>query len=183
MRFQRPEFRVQISAADASCHEGAKAWFDGLTTGACRELAARCLRGLILVLMLGGVATAETIDRVLAVVAGQVILLSDVIAARDLGLQTAEGAGDPVRLVLDKLIDREVERIRARFGSGAFESTLARSGIDENHVRETVRQSLRMAAYMNQRFATVGDRRTQVIDDWKAGLRRRGAVIDLYLTR
>jgi len=149
---------------------------------------------------------AETIDRVLAVVAGQVILLSDVTAARDLGLQTADSAADPVRAVLVKLIDRElvlaevdryappepdaaavdrgVEALRARFPSRqAFDATLEKSGIDENHVRETVRQNLRVAAYLEQRFATAGDRRTQLITDWMSGLRRRGDVIDLYLTR
>ena len=47
-------------------------------------------------------AAAETIDRVLAVVAGQLITLSDVTAARDLGLQTAEGAADPVRADPDR---------------------------------------------------------------------------------
>src|SRR4051794_32482748 len=54
------------------------------------------------------VAHAETIDRVLAVVAGQLIMLSDVTAAIDLGLQTPDGATDPVRAVLSKLIDREL---------------------------------------------------------------------------
>ena len=53
-------------------------------------------------------ASAEVIDRVLAVVAGQLITLSDVTAARDLGLQSAEGAADPVREILSKLIDREL---------------------------------------------------------------------------
>ena len=44
------------------------------------------------VVALSGIGAAETIDRVLAVVAGQVILLSDVTAARDLGLQSSDGA-------------------------------------------------------------------------------------------
>lgn len=149
---------------------------------------------------------ADTIDRVLAVVAGQLITLSDVTAARELGLQTADSAADPVRAILTKLIDRElvlaevdryappepealavdreVERVRARFPSvDAYESTLARSGIDEKHVRETLRQDLRIAAYITQRFTSAGDRRQQLIDEWMAGLRRRGDVIDLYLAR
>ncbi len=151
-------------------------------------------------------ASAETLDRVLAVVGGQVILLSDVTAARELGLQDADGAGDPIRVVLNKLVDRElvlaevdryappepdaraidrgVASVRGRFPSPqAFATTLERSGIDENHVREIVRQDLRVVAYLNQRFATAGDRRTQLINDWMAGLRRRGDVIDMYLTR
>ena len=42
------------------------------------------------------VAIAETIDRVLAVVAGDLIALSDVNAA-GLGLVTPSGAADPIR--------------------------------------------------------------------------------------
>ena len=165
-----------------------------------------CFRGVILFVSLGAVLSAETLDRVLAVVGGQVILLSDVTAARELGLQDADGTGDPIRVVLNKLVDRalvlaEVDRyappepdgraidrgvasVRERFPSPqAFATTLERSGIDENHVREIVRQDLRVVAYLNQRFATAGDRRTQLINDWMAGLRRRGDVIDMYLTR
>jgi hypothetical protein len=149
------------------------------------------------------VARAETIDRVLAVVARQLITLSDVTAARDLGLQSADGAGDPVRTILTKLIDRElmlaevdryappeplaeavdreVQRVRALFESqAAFDAALARSGIDEKHLRETVRQDLRIRAYLDQRF-TISDRRQALVNDWMAGLRRRGDVIDLYL--
>ena len=57
---------------------------------------------------LGAAARAETIDRVLAVVANQLITLSDVTAAIDLGLQSTDGTADPVRAVLTKLIDREL---------------------------------------------------------------------------
>ena len=147
---------------------------------------------------------AETIDRVMAVVANQLITLTDVTAASDLGLQTADGAADPVRAVLNKLIDRElilaevdryappepsaeavdreVARVRERFTSAAaFAATLARSGIDESHLRETLRRDLRMRAYLDQRFST-GDRRATLVDEWLAGLRRRGGVVDLYLT-
>ena len=171
-----------------------------------RQLRSGLLIAAAVVALMGVITAAETIDRVLAVVAGQVILLSDVTAARDLGLQTADGAADPVRAVLVKLIDRElvlaevdryappepdaaavdrgVDALRARFPSRqAFDATLEKSGIDENHVRETVRQDLRVAAYLEQRFATAGDRRTQLVTDWMSGLRRRGDVIDLYLTR
>ena len=55
--------------------------------------------------------SAETIDRVLAIVAGQLITLSDVTAARELGLDGAASqtrAADPVRAVLNTLIDREL---------------------------------------------------------------------------
>jgi hypothetical protein len=150
------------------------------------------------------VVRAETIDRVLAVVAGQLITLTDVRAAIDLRLQTTDGAPDPVRAVLTKLIDRElilaevdryappeptaeavnreVERVRARFESQAMlDAAMARSGIDEKHLRETLRQDLRMRAYLDQRFTAGSDRRQGLVDDWLAGLRRRAEIVDLYL--
>jgi hypothetical protein len=158
----------------------------------------------LLLLACGAHATAETIDRVLAVVGGQVITLSDVTAARELGLLSASGA-DPVRDILSKLIDRElmlteVDRygppepareaidrelaaVRARFpDAAAFENALARSGIDEEHLRETLRQDLRIRAYLNQRFAADARRQT-LIDEWLASLRRRGDIVDLYASR
>ena len=167
-----------------------------------------CRRQIGITLMLaslaGSVGGAETIDRLLAVVAGQLITLSDVTAATDLGLQTPDAAADPVRAVLTKLIDRElviaeveryappepaaeavdaeVQRVRQRFAApAAFEAALARSGIDERHLRETLRQDLRTRAYLDQRFSTASDRRARLVEEWMAGLRRRGGVIDLYL--
>jgi len=158
----------------------------------------------VLILLLSGAAGAEIIDRVLAVVAGRIITLSDVTAARDLRLETPDGAPDPVRAILSKLIDRqlilaeveryapdeptaqaieaEMARVRARFASPQeLEQTLARSGIDENDVRDLLRENLRIRAYMEQRFAAAGDRRQEVADQWLAGLRRRADVVDLYL--
>jgi hypothetical protein len=147
---------------------------------------------------------AETIDRVLAVVANQLITLTDVTAARDLGLQSADGASDSVRAILTKLIDRElvlaeveryappeptadavdreVQRVRERFPSpAALDAALGRSGIDEKHLRETLRQDLRTRAYLDQRFPTAAARREALVDEWMAGLRRRGDVMDMYL--
>jgi len=159
---------------------------------------------VIVAVLAVGVVRAETIERVLAVVAGQLITLSDVTAAADLGLQSPDEAADPVRAVLTKLIDRElviaevdryapaeptaeavdrgVARVRQRFPSpAAFDAVLARSGIDEKHLRETLRQDLRIRAYLDQRFSAAADRRPRLVEEWMAGLRRRGDVIDLYL--
>ena len=146
---------------------------------------------------------AEVIDRVLAVVNGDLITLTDVTAARELGLVPAGSAPDPVRAALSSLIDRsleldEVERyappepsadavdrevavVRARFPEPrAFEAALARSGIDLQHLRQVVRENLRIRAYLDQRFAATEERRQQLIDDWMAGLRRRAELVDLY---
>ena len=173
-----------------------------LQSAECRAQIGLAIVGLTIV---ASVARAETIDRVLAVVAGQLITLTDVTAARDLGLQPADNAADPVRAILSKLIDRElilaevdryappepaadaidreVERVRARFSSAdGLASALARSGIDEKHLREIIRQDLRIRAYLEQRFASAPERRQALMDDWMTGLRRRGDVVDLYLS-
>jgi hypothetical protein len=151
-----------------------------------------------------GAAHAEVVDRVLAVVGGELIMLSDVNAARDLGLVMPGSVGDPIREVLSRLIDRElqvteVERyapreptseevdaevriVRTRFASQeAFDAVLARSGIDLQRLRERLREDLRIRVYLDQRFSTAADRRQRLIDEWIAGLRRRTPTIDLYL--
>jgi len=162
------------------------------------------LLALTLALVSNAVASAEVIDRVLAVVGGQLITLTDVTAARDLRLVAPEATADPIRSILTRLIDRElvlaeveryappeptaeavddeVGRVRARFESAeAFEAALVRSGIDDRHLRETLRQDLRIRAYLDQRFSAASDRRQAALDEWMTGLRRRGDVIDLYL--
>jgi hypothetical protein len=120
-------------------------------------------------------AAQEVIDRVLAVAAGNLIMLSDVTAVRDLGLMTPAPDTDPIRDLLSRLIDRalimaEVDRyappepeaaavdrsvleVRGRFQTKeAFEAALARVGMNETHLREILRGDLRIQAYLDQRF-------------------------------
>jgi hypothetical protein len=147
---------------------------------------------------------AESIDRVLAVVAGQIVTLSEVRGFTELGLYSPGNAADPLRgvltqmidreLVLDEVdryapaeptpdaIDREVAGVRARFSTSEFDQVMARAGFDQKALRDILRQNLRILAYENQRFSAADPRREQLIRDWIAGLRRRGDVIDLYLT-
>ncbi len=150
-------------------------------------------------------AHAEVIDRVLAVVNGDLIMLSDVTAARELGLVAIDNAADPIRAVLSALIDRaleldevdryappepsadavdrEVAMVRVRFPSqAAFDAALARAGIDLQHLRATLREDLRIRAYLDQRFVASDPRRPQLVTDWLAGLRRRAELNDLYST-
>jgi hypothetical protein len=165
-----------------------------------RALVHLCILAFVSVMSV----RAEVIDRVLAVVGGSLITLSDVNAAYDLGLVKPQDKGDRVRDVLSQLIDRElqlaevdryapaepsaadvdgeVETVRSRFPSPeAFEAVLARSGIDLAHLRETMRENLRIRGYLTQRFSVAGERRQQLVADWVAGLRRRADIIDLYL--
>jgi hypothetical protein len=150
---------------------------------------------------------AETIDRVLAVAGWQVILLSDVTAALDLGLVSDDGAADRIGAALAKLISRglvlveatryappepadadiekEMAIVRARFPSAAaFDAVLQRSGLTDLQLRVTLRENLRIRAYIAQRFTNAEDepRRLMLIDEWVAGLRQRSDVVDLYAT-
>ena len=85
---------------------------------------------------------------------------------------------------LPEAIDREAARVRTRFASAdAFAAALARAGLDERDLREILRQDLRIAAYLDQRFTAAETRRQTLVDDWLAGLRNRGEIVDLYLTR
>jgi hypothetical protein len=148
---------------------------------------ARRARGLELVICVSQLATpivslrAEIIDRVLAIVAGQMIMLSDVTAARELGLVTPaelekiESSADPTGAMLSRLIDRalmlaqvdryappepsaeaverDVQNVRARLASPAdFASALLRSGIDEQRLRQMLREDLRIRSYEDERF-------------------------------
>ena len=123
------------------------------------------------------VRAAEVIDRILAVVSGEVIMLSDARAATRFGLIDVPGsADDPVRAAMNALVDRhlqllEVNRylppeppasaideqfaaIRGRFQSDdAFRAALAECGISEAQLRARVRDNLRIVSYRAQRFA------------------------------
>jgi hypothetical protein len=146
----------------------------------------------------------EVIDRVLAVVAGDLIMQSDLRAARELGLVTPAAGADPDRSVLSQLVDRalileEVERVappeptadaierafgavRGRFTSAdAFATALSRVGFDETHLRAMLRQNLRIRAYLDQRFAgETPERGEAVIAAWVAGLRSRTTIVENY---
>jgi hypothetical protein len=165
-----------------------------------RRLVILCLCAVLV----ARVSADEVIDRVLAVVAGDLIMLSDVRAARDLGLVDPGDAPDADRAVLLQLIDRslilnEVDRyappepnsdavdraldtVRGRFASRpAFESALTRVGLDEGQLRAMVRQNLRIRAYLDQRFvAETPERSRAIVDGWVAGLRSRAEIVDLY---
>ena len=173
-----------------------------------RRLVRLCVAAAIAATLMVGSARAqggdEVIDRVLGVVSGEVITLSDVRAAIELGRVQAGNVADPTRVVLSQLIDRvlvlsEVERfappeptpvaldtavdsVVARFPSPqSFEATLARFGVDRDYVRELLREDLRIRAYLDQRFtADTPDQQRVMVDEWIAGLRRRADVVDLY---
>jgi hypothetical protein len=139
---------------------------------------------LIAALVMAGTqtASAEIIDRILAVVSGQIITKTDVEAARMLGLiDVRAGEGQtPDDAALQALIDRvlmlsEVRRvvpreptetainervaaIRARFPSpAALQQALAASGISEPVIRIYAEDDLSLAAYLDDRFSAAAE--------------------------
>lgn len=149
---------------------------------------------LLLALLLAG-QTPELVDRTLAIVAGRTITLSDARTA--LALRLIDGA-DIDAAVVQRLVDRELmlrevdrydppepaaERIdeglaAARAAAGG-EDGLARvlrdGGFTERRLRAWLRDDLRVAAYLQQRFA-MDERRQDLIADWLIDLRRRTPV-------
>jgi hypothetical protein len=143
------------------------------------KMLRRFVVGFVMVVASFGVrsASAEIIDRILAVVAGQIITKSDVDAARALGLLAMRpGEAQDEKAALAALIDRvlmlnEVRRVvprepteaaidarvaavRSRFSSPtAFQQALEASGIDESVVRIYAEDDLSLAAYLDERFS------------------------------
>jgi hypothetical protein len=137
----------------------------------------RCRWIVILVpLLAAGTVRADVIDRVLAVVNGHLITLSDVRRVVELGLISGGSASDRSASVLPQLTDRrlvleEVERyappepdaatISARIavierqhgGPSGLEARLAALGVDRSWLEQWVRDDLRIHAYIEQRFA------------------------------
>ena len=118
----------------------------------------------------------EVIDRVLAILPGQIITLSDVEAALDLGLVEAPAGETRIPIGLSAVIDRvlmlnevrrvappepppaaidaRVARIRERLGGPAQVSrVLAARGLDETVLRLYAADDLRLSSYLEERFS------------------------------
>ena len=119
---------------------------------------------------------AEVIDRVLAILPGQIITLSDLEAALELGLVEPPAGTERLAGGLSVLVDRvlmlnevrrvnpaepgaaaidaRVARIRQRFASPADVSrVLAARGLDEAVLRFYAADDLRLASYLDERFS------------------------------
>jgi len=118
-------------------------------------------------------AHAQLLDRVVARVGGAAITQTDVDAAVGLGVIEADGAGGAS--ATQQMIDRrillaEVARfppadppdsaiaeltatMKARAGAG-YDALLKRTGLDDQRVGELARDTLRIQAYIDQRFGT-----------------------------
>lgn len=121
----------------------------------------------------------ELIERTVAIVAGQVITLSDVRTALALNLVRTQQAPRDEAAAITALINRllmlrEVQRyapaepaaaeieqqfaaVRSRFAApDAFARALEAGGFSEARLRAWIRDDLRLASYLSQRFAAVG---------------------------
>lgn len=155
-----------------------------------------------LLLLLALLPPADVIDRIMAVVGQQPITLSEVTAAAQFQIvEVPAGTADPAGYVLERLIDRtlmlaevdrflppepdpieitlRVDQMQARAGSAEnFASSLAVTGTTREQLRRLVRDNLRIATYVNQRFGTLIDpaERQAAIDAWTGELRRRAQI-------
>jgi len=169
-------------------------------------MSRRKIASLALLLCCADAAGAQVIDRIMAVVSGRPIILSDVHAAIQFHLvEPPAGTSDPLGYTLERLVERtlvlaEVERfqppepdpieitvrmddLQRRAGSPeAFDKALAVLGMTREQLRRHLRDDLRIATYLNQRFGASnapGDR-AAAIATWVSELRRRADVTVLY---
>jgi peptidyl-prolyl cis-trans isomerase SurA len=160
-----------------------------------------------LALWLCAAGRAEVIDRVLAVVAGDVIMQSDVTLARELG--TAAGLlpndeDDVLRQLIDRAlvlaevdryappepreaaVESALERLKSRVPSPTVDDVLWKTGVSEAHLRGILRQNLRISAYVDQRFAVPApsDRELErFYEERREQFTRAGAVAPLDVVR
>lgn len=134
--------------------------------------------GTLAALVFGGPASGQQgqlVDRVVAVVAGTIVTMTDARAAVDFGFVDAQGAEDPIAVAVEWLVDRqlvldeamryglappdaarvdeEIATIRARAGEPkTFAARLAALGLSENDLRLLLRRNLLARAYLDRRF-------------------------------
>lgn len=167
-----------------------------------------CVRRVVLLaiaIACGATLGADVIDRVLATVEGRVITLSDVRIVKTLGLVTVPAGADPDTVTLNALIDRllvleEVERyappepdssaveqhvaaVRARFGApDDFTRALERLGTNPLFVTQWARNDLRIASYLDQRFAGAAEPNDEELENYRrqhaAEFAQRGRQVD-----
>jgi hypothetical protein len=124
----------------------------------------------------------QLLDRVLARVGTNAVTMTDVRTARELGLIEIKPGENPDAVALERTIERqlmldevarfsppepddaavseEAAAIKSRAGSG-FDALVVATGLDESRLRQLARETLRIRAYIAQRFGTT----VQVTED------------------
>lgn len=153
---------------------------------------------VVCLLAWAGLSPAQTtIDRILAVVNGDPITLSDVRAARTLKLVPADATDVAVvdTLVERRLVLTEMRRFQTpeptpevlaarraewtqRMGGTQPEALAEATGVSAGYVDRWLTDDLRREAYLQQRFAALdAGRRAEAIRLWIEGLRVRADVV------
>jgi hypothetical protein len=141
----------------------------------------------------------EVLDRVIARVNNQPITLSDARAAVGLGIVAVASGADPIASAARELIDRqlilqevarfsppepppnilaaEVAALEKNAGTPAqFEALMKSTGLNRARVRELARDTLRIRAYISQRFGPSGGE-PGTVQRWVGDLRRRATIV------
>lgn len=144
-----------------------------------RKCRARVF-AVVLVLAAGaaGLRASELLDRVIAVVSGTVITLSDARTAIMFGLVETRDVSDPIAVAMQWLVDRQLvldeinryetpdpdlakidpvfSEIRKQFAGGkGAAAALASLGLDEDDAKRFVRDTVRVQQYLKRRFESV----------------------------
>jgi hypothetical protein len=154
---------------------------------------------LVLVAMSAAPGAQQVINRVIARVGSSVIMLSDLRAAVALGVVEGPGAEPradnpafealierhvmlsevarfPAPEPTELAVDEVVASMKARAGPQL--GTLMRdTGLDEAAVRTLARDTLRIQAYVRQRFGAAATPSTQEVRQWLRDARARASVV------
>jgi hypothetical protein len=148
----------------------------------------------------GVVGAQQLLDRVLARVDAAVITLSDARAAIGLGIVESAAAPEPDAAAIQQLIDRQVllaevgrfpspeppadavdalvATMKARAGSG-LDALMRTTGIDDRRVQEMARDTLRIEAYVRQRFGANTTLQQPDVRQWLRDVRARAAIAEV----
>ena len=139
----------------------------------------------------------QLLDRVVARIGTAALTQTDVDAALAFGVIDRQ-AGDPVKQMIDRrliiaevnrfppqepgetAITEQVAKMKTTAGAQAA-AVMKRTGVDEQRLAEFARETLRIQAYVAQRFG--GQRSDQQRTQWLDGLRARGDVTEFTAPR
>jgi hypothetical protein len=137
-------------------------------------------RLLIAIALSAAPLSAQLLDQIVARVNGSAITQTDINAAVGLGvieaatavqqmvdrqLMIVEVARFPPDSPTEAAIDALVARMKAHAGAG-YDALLTRNGVDERRVRDMARDTLRIEAYVDQRFGSSAQASAQDARDY-----------------
>ena len=151
----------------------------------------------IFVVFVAKAGAQQLLDRVVARIGTAALTQTDVDAALAFGVIDRQ-AGDPVKQMIDRrliiaevnrfpppepgetAITEQVAKMKATAGAQAA-AVMKRTGVDEQRLADFARETLRIQAYVAQRFG--GQRSDQQRTQWLDGLRARGDVTEFTAPR